>query len=306
MRSKTARHPVSPSRGSSAAPLPARERFLRADRYRVEREWNRYEGSAQRDLYRVLRERFLGRHVQPSPWAIDIGAGPGRFTGRLGSDIGHVVALDLSATALRYLAERWAGRAAGPVPERVRGDGARPPFRAGSFGVVALLGNTLGFAEDRADRVLAASLSLVAPSGRIVLEIAPGAGEISCYFARLPASSLGRLLRAPVPLLVQRVQREGFATMADRRKSPGSFRRIDVDAITAALSTSGFAVREAMAVAPALGGKPERLEAVHGDAKAWDHLLELEETIGRSPDRFPRAAAVLVAAERTTSEHTIN
>ncbi len=34
----------------------------------------------------------------------------------------------------------------------------------------------------------------------------------------------------------------------------------------------------------------------HGDAKAWQHLLDGEETLGRTPERWPSAAAVLLAA----------
>lgn len=292
---------------TSSAGSTARSRFLHSDRYRVEREWKRYEGTPQRELFRSLRERFLVRNVRPGRWAIDIGSGPGRFTRWLGLEGTRAVALDLSRGSLEYLAEKWPqGAHAPPLPDRVRADGSRPPFLPGSFGTVALMGNSLGFAGASSDSVLAAAEALVAPGGRLLLEVAPAPGERSSYLARLPSKAVARLLRAPVRAVLPRVLREGFREEAVRKAVPGPFRRIAADRLGERLRVEGWRVLETVAVAPALGPDPGRIASTRADPRAWDHLLELEEEIGRDPPRWASAASVLLAAERRMCDNTIN
>ncbi len=279
----------------------ARDRFREVDRYRAEREWQRYEGTAQRDLYRELRERFLDRHSGPARWAADLGSGPGRFTGRLGGPGTRRVAVDLSLEMLALLEARERRPEVRATLDRVRADAARSPFAPGSFEAVALLGNALGFAGAESERLWSAALSLVHPGGTLTLEIAPGPGERSRYLVRLPPTSVARLLRAPLVAVRPRVEREGFAPEPERRAGPREFRRFSPDEVTRRLVSAGWEVREVTAVAPALGTDAARLEAVRPDAKAWAHLLELEEQLGRTPARWARAAAVLIAARRPLS-----
>jgi len=299
-----ARRP-SPRRGGAIPkppvhPLPpsAAERFRNADPYRAEREWVRYEGTPQRELWRELRERFLQRHAVPATWVLDVGSGPGRFTGWLGSISSRRVAFDLSREMLRSARAHGRPGEQGDVPpfDLVQGDGLLPPFPAGHFGQVAILGNTLGFAGASADRLLEAAISLTAPGGVLILEVAPGPGERSRYLARLPASSVARLMRAPVRALVPRIEREGFDPMPFRKAEEGEFRRIPVEELGRTFEERGWEVRETLAVAPALGALASRIERVRGDPKAWAHLLEVEEEIGHEARRWTGAAAVLVAA----------
>jgi Methyltransferase domain len=270
----------------------ASERFRSLDAYRVRREWERYEGTAQRDLFRTLRARFLARHPGPGGWALDLGSGPLRFTAALGLKDARRVALDLSAAMLRFR-----GPSIVPSTDRVRGDAARPPFAKRSATTVAVIGNTLGFAGDSADAVLDQAIGLTAPGGVLLLEIAPGPGERSRYLARLPTSSVARLLRSPVGAVLPRLTREGFEIERVRRAEPGEFRRFAVPEIVRRLAQERWRIREVLVVAPSLGPDATALEAVARDAKAWSHLLELEEEVGRNPARWPAAAAILAAAE---------
>ncbi len=298
-----------PLGSNSAAIAPsAHERFLRSDRYRVEREWKRYEGTAQRDLYRVLREHFVERNLpSTATWAVDLGSGPGRFTRWLSARGGRAIAFDLSSTALRYLAEVWpVGPGAPLLPERVRGDAVAAPFRPGSMGTVLALGNTLGFASEASTALLRSAEALVAPAGRLLLEIAPGPGESSRYLTRLPPGSMARLLRVPTRAVLPRIEREGFRTLPPRKAVPGSFRRISVPALLAEFPDRDWTVLETMAVAPALGPEAERLSMVQEDPKAWEGLLAIEQELGRRPDRWREAASVLLAVERKLSDNTIN
>ena len=298
--------PRTPSARPREAHRTASERFRALDRYRVEREWRRYEGTAQRRLWSELRERFLERHARGVGWPLDLGPGPGRFTPWAGGRGRRPVALDLSKEMLRELPSYWTSRRiAGAVPDRVRGDATRPPFASGLFQEVVAFGNVIGFAEGSSERLLDEVTRLVRPSGTLLLEIAPGPGERSRYLARLPVSSVGRLFRAPVAALLARIRTEGFEPEPRRRPEPGEFRRVTSEEVVGRLESSGWKVEEVLAVAPALGPDPRRIHESASGPKAWGHLLEVEEALGHDRERWVRAAAVLVAAVRGPSMHSI-
>jgi SAM-dependent methyltransferase len=277
----------------------ARVRFSHNDTYRIDREWRRLEGTAQRDLFRVLRRRFLERHRGRGPWVLDAGSGPGRFTPFVGPIRSRRVAADIGPEALEQLADHWTGPPIGPAaPDRVRADLVRPPFAPESFGTVAALGNLLGFAEGQSEPLLDRLGALVVPGGTLLLEIAPAPGERSRYLGRLPAGAVARLFRAPTRAIVARVEAEGFAREIARRPKAGRFRRYSAAEIAAWCQAGHWEVVETVAVAPMLGPDAGRVDALARDPLAWARLLEVEEQVGRRKERWLRAAAVLVAARK--------
>lgn len=300
------RSPEPPPRRRSERVLSASQRFRRTDRYRAEREWKRYEGTGQRDLYRELRERFLLRHRADHGWVVDVGSGPGRFLPFVGTEACRRVALDISREMVRLVPTGWvASGASGAVPDCVLGDALRPPFAPQVWAEAAVLGNTVGFAGSGAERLFREASNLAAAGGVFVVEVAPAAGERSLYLARLPVSSLARLFRSPVRAVLNRLDREGFRAEPARHATEASFQRMSAPSVHERLEASGFAIEETMAVAPALGPDAARIAAVRADPKAWSHLLELEEEVGRRPERWARAAAVVVAARRSASNRTV-
>ena len=302
--------PNSPGRVGPARREPrdesAFERFRGADAYRARREWLRYEGTGQRDLFRELRERFLARHAMAEGWVLDVGSGPGRFLAWVGGPRARRVALDVSREMLGLLPETWhEGGGRGPIPERILGNAVRPPLARSAWAEVAVLGNTLGFAGRFAGLLLEESQQLVTPGGVLMIELAPSFGERSQYFARLPKTAIVRLLHAPLAAVLSRLDREPFRSEPSRHETPRAFRRFMVGELEERLTARGWEVRETMAVAPALGPDAERIAAVRKDPKSWARLLDLEEEVGHRPDRWPRAAAVLVAARRPSSMRMI-
>ncbi len=294
-------HPTGRSRRSAAAQEgeSSPERFAELSPYRAEREWTRYEGTAQRDLFRELRERFLERNRRACAWTLDGGAGPGRFTALLGGSGARRVALDLSVEMLRLARS---GRAGAPgaegAPFVVRGDLGAAPFAFGSFGQVALLGNVLGFAGPAGERLLSEAERLLTVDGLLLLEIAPGPGVRSAYLERLPASAVGRLFEAPPRAVVPRILREGFVREPRRHRERG-FKRWSVPEIVGRYGAPLWAVQEILAVAPALGADPARIGAVASRRRAWARLLETEEAVGHQRGCWEESAAVLVAVRRT-------
>ncbi|MFZ0892070.1 MAG: methyltransferase domain-containing protein [Thermoplasmata archaeon] len=281
---------------------PAYERFRELDRYRVEREWRRYEGTPQRDLFRELRSRFLDRHRALGPRTLDVGPGPGRFSAGVGSSTATHVLADLSLEMLRYARGHLGkGERAGRY-DYIRADGIRVPFPPHRFSEVVALGNTLGFAEESASRLLESLAECVAASGTLILEIAPSSGERSRYLRRLPARAVGRLFEAPVSVIQSRIEREGFDPVPSDPGDRHRFRRLKSEEIREWMTDSGLTVEESLAVAPASGLESDRIQAVQKNPKAWAHLIELEERLGRIPARQLSAAAVLVAARAPPAE----
>jgi SAM-dependent methyltransferase len=282
---------------NSPEAAPARFRYL--DAYRANREWLRYEGTAQRELFRSLRQRFLERHAVADGRTLDLGCGPGRFTPQVGGPGCRRVGIDLSDSMLREVGEHW--ELGTPFPDLVRADGLAPPFRASTFSEVALLGNAVGFAGPAALTLLASCASLVAAGGSLVVELAPGTPSESRYLHRLPPGAVVRLLRAPTALVRGRVEREGFRwTEGPDRKRHG-FRPLSEEEVSTALKAAGFDVGEVMAVAPALGGNPELLEVIGADRAAFSRLLDLEESLGRAVSLRQNAAALLLVAVRRSA-----
>jgi hypothetical protein len=231
--------------------------------------------------------------------AVPYGAGRRRISA------GEPVIVDYTGAVDGYICDQTRTLVLGALPDRLRADGARPPFVPERLAEVVVLGNTLGFSGARADLLLDAAECLVTTGGTLLLEIAPSSGERSRYLARLPPSALVRLLHSPLRAVLGRLDREGFRDEPPRHTTPRSFRRYSVDELHVHLRRLGWEVRETIAVAPALGADPERAAAVRKDPQAWTRLLDLEEEIGQRPERWPRAAAVLVAARRPSSMRMI-
>ncbi|HXQ79233.1 MAG TPA: hypothetical protein VN819_03335 [Thermoplasmata archaeon] len=216
------------------------------------------------------------------------------------------MALDLSREMLSLIPETWAASASvGPVPDRVLGNALCPPLELAQWSEVLAVGNTLGFAGDEAEKMLTQAENLVATGGSIVIEIAPGPGERSSYLARLPPTSVARILRAPVKAVLGRLDREPFRVEPVRRAAGGSFRRFSAIEIHDRWRNAGWELTETVAVAPCLGPDQRRIDAVKADEASWKHLLTLEEEVGRRPERWEQAAAVLLSARRAGSKRTI-
>jgi SAM-dependent methyltransferase len=281
-------------------PTAARPRFLRLDSYRVAREWQRLEGTPQRELFRDLRARFLARHPAGSGrWAADVGSGPGRFAAQVTSAGGRTVLLDLSQHMLVDARRRLESRESADAPFRyVRADAVSLPFRSESIARIVSLGNALGFAGGAGERLLSELCGAVSMGGPLIVEAVAGPGESSVYLSRLPPGAVRRLLAAPVRAVVPRVEREGFRSLALRRSTGSGFRRWTPGSLASTLARHGLRIEECAAVAPALGSDPARIAAVRGDAKAWSHLLELEEVLGRSAPRVAHSAGYLLAARK--------
>jgi hypothetical protein len=197
---------------------------------------------------------------------------------------------------LRGLRDRWPSGL--DRPALLHADARRLPLRQGRFDEVVVLGNAVGFAGADAFSVLDAAAELVAPGGVLLVETAPGAGTSSRYLRRLPIGAVRRLLAAPLAAVAPRVEREGYEVPESEDRTRHGFRPVTEAELSERVRRHGLSVVEAIAVAPAMGGSPERLEQLRPDTNAWGRLLALEEHLGRGPKVREHAAALLLAAGR--------
>jgi SAM-dependent methyltransferase len=234
---------------------------------RARREWSRYEGTVQRNLWLQFRRRFLSRALQDLPSRpaviLEVGPGPGRFSDLLVSTGRPVILLDLSLAMIRE------GRGLHPAtrpggPHWVLGDALRLPVPPRSLAALVALGNVLGFAGSRAGLLLREWDESLAPGGVFAIEtslLAPAKGE--ALSPRAPAA--GREGRRPLTVL--------------RTPKVSYFSRKELDDWFARL---GWRLEEATPVAPRAGGSPtDAQQALHRAGGDWRTLLEEEERAGR-------------------------
>ena len=129
----------------------------------------------------------------------------------------------------------------------------------------------------------------------------PDSDTASRYFHRLPPSVVRRLLEGKGHGLSSAIEREGFRPVRSGTVPGVGFRRWSAPELLRYLRDRQFDPLEVMAVAPLLGSDPQRIEAASASVSAWTSLLQWEESVGRDPDRWPEAAAVIVVAQRTSS-----
>jgi SAM-dependent methyltransferase len=116
----------------------------------------------------AVDERVLERAVGP---VLDVGCGPGRHVSSLARRGVLALGVDVSPVAVRLARARGASAIEGSIFDRVPG--------AGTWGSALLLDGNVGIGG-RPDALLRRVAELLAPGGRILLELEPpGAGAVT-------------------------------------------------------------------------------------------------------------------------------
>ena len=124
---------------------------------------------AQREKWQKVDEILQAMQVQPGSVVADVGAGDGFFTSRLSTAVGakgRVLAVDVSADALRRLRARVADEALSNV-EIIEGTGDDPRLPAGSLDAALIVNAYHEMTEHQA--ILARIRSALKPGGRLVI-----------------------------------------------------------------------------------------------------------------------------------------
>ena len=280
----------------------ARRRHLRTSfDASVRNEWRRHEGEPWRVLRRVLRERFVERHVKGlTGLLVELGPGPGRFTPILRKrPYTAVVALDLSRRTLKSARRRNPpSRTLVPV-QWVQGAGESHPHRARSVDVVVALGNIVSFSAADGPMLLRELARALRPGGLLVADFPTPVAAIQEFFYRGGERRfLVRVLRRRKFFMVDRVLATHYQPYAPRRLGRWEFRFYTAEDAKRALVRAGFLVQEVMSVAPVARMDNRLISAARRDTRAWRSLLEVEEAVGHRPGVLETGDGFLVAATR--------
>ncbi len=245
-----------PSRTPSASPraaLPRRKRYRELPAARAEREWERYQGTLQRELWLRLRERFLLRALDASPsqspWVVELGSGPGRFAPLLTRAGSQALLVDLSPAMIREGRRRLGSP---PRTHWVLADALRLPIRLGATRLLVALGQLLNLAGGEAPLFLREWDRVLPPGAGWALEV------------NLEGSSLAS---------------------PSREKGTETLTRFRLEELEGRLASLGWRVEESLKVAPKAGGEEDSCRrALKRWGGNWEQWLEEEERAGRSPE----------------------
>lgn len=283
------------------------QRFRSAGAYEVDREWNRYEGTPQRDLLRAVREDFLQRSLRRAPahrrWSVEVGPGPGRFSPFLLPGTQRLVLADLSAAMLRTALQRL--RAGPPRPEGLLADGAHLPIRPGTADVVVALGNVAGFAEESSLAVLSELCTCVGPSGMLVVETTAARTAVLRFPARLSVEDWRSLLRKDPQRWLPDLLRQGSLPVPESStggREParaGGFQYLGAAEVARFLEHDGLRVREQLVSAPLTGDDPHLVERLYRlGPGGLTSLLRWERAAGSDPGVRTLGGHLLTCATR--------
>lgn len=129
----------------------------------------RLQGEAQREEWQKVEEILQALQVRPGSVVADVGAGDGFFTSRLSAAVGaegRVLAVDVSADALRRLRARVADEALSNV-QVIEGATDDPRLPAGSLDAALVVNAYHEMVEHQA--ILAGIRAALKPGGRLVI-----------------------------------------------------------------------------------------------------------------------------------------
>jgi SAM-dependent methyltransferase len=269
---------------------------------RVPAEWARYGGEPHRVLRRILRERFLRKHlVGPNRVILELGPGPGRFSPILRRAAqGRVVAVDLSLEGLKAGRRRARSRSGFARIDWVQGAGEFLPLRSRSVDAAVAFGNIVCFAAGDGPALLRELARVVKPKGRLLLDFASTVGAVQEFLTTAAGQrSLPRILRRPGHYLLDQVLATGFQPLAPARLARWEFQFYPYARAEKALRIAGFRTMDAMAVAPIAAFQPRVAAIAHREQRTWEALLRIEELSGRQRGALETGHGYVIAAVRT-------
>lgn len=294
-------------RPSRQTPVQRRRVLRRTFDADVAREWRRYAGAARRRLVRVLRERFLSRHLAATPGVVlEVGPGPGRFTPLIRSrSRGRLLLLDLSRANL------IAGRRRGGDAERdgrtarLQGAAEQLPLRDRSVSAIVALGNIAGMASHDGPSLFGEWARVLRPGGRLILDFSAPPGSLQEFLhSAAQRRFLPRLLRAPRRYLLGHVLLTGYQPYAPGRLARWEFRFYGPIEAREELARAGFRVTDVMSVAPVAAFQEAIARIALRERRTWETLLSLEEAVGRRPGAAEVGHGFVVAAVRAPARRS--
>ena len=253
----------------------------------VDSEWGRLADTVEGRVSFEVHRRFLARFVTPGMRVLEIGAGPGRFTGELALLGASVLVTDLSQAQLvanRSRAEEvgYATAVSGWELLDVR-DVSR--FSDDAFDVVLAYGGPLSYVFDHAHDALRGLFRIITPHGHVVASVM---SMLGAYRRFLPA----------VLELTDEENAHILATGDLRRSQPEGhvaqlYRAREVQSL---VEGAGGAVTAASASHWTGLDHEETLAELEQDPQRWAHYLDREVELAAEAGALDGGTHILFAA----------
>ena len=250
------------------------------DRY-AEKEWQRWDRSPVEQVKFEVHLHYLRQAIRPGDRVLEIGAGPGRFTQHLaqitdGAGTARIVVADISPVQLE-LNRQNAPRLgfAGAVDRWVECDicELEPHFSEGEFDAVVCYGGPLSYVFDRAATAVHELSRVTKLGGVLLFGVMSIWGTVHHYLPAIFETPLdvNREIICSGDLLPEHEAGINYCHM---------YRAAELRGL---LEGCGLTV-EALSASDCLAATwGEALEAIHGDADAWQFLIEHELEACREP-----------------------
>lgn len=255
----------------------------------VESEWRRLEDTAQGRVAFEVHRRFLRRFVEPGMTVLEVGAGPGRFTGELAAIGARVEVTDISAAQVEANRNRAHERGYADAVIRwstldVR---ATEGYVDGQFDAVVAFGGPLSYVFDHASDALRGLLRVTSPGGAVVGSVMSTLGAYRAFFPAVDELTDPEIDHILATGDLRQSQPEGHVC---RMYSAAEVRDLVASSggTVAALSASSWTAVE----------HEDVLLTIEQDPGRWERYLEREVRISAEPGALDGGTHLLFAATR--------
>lgn len=265
----------------------------------VDREWKRYSGEVRRVLQRELLERFLRKHLpRPSGTVLELGSGPGRFSGALLScEPRTLVQVDISRGGLTTSRKRFRRHPQGDRIRWAQGAGEHLPLHDGVADAAVVFGNIVSFAVDDGPRMVQEVARALKPRGLLLVEFPQPVGSIQeTLLAWTRRRTFRKIFRDPKAYFIDQILETGYQPYAPDRLCDWEFQFYTVDQARAVLAKAGLETFDAMSVGPLTAYQEGIARLAQRERATWDQLLRLEEIAGRRVGALECGHGFLLAA----------
>ncbi len=257
-------------------------------------EFDRFDQSPVQRLKLHLHMRCLEKHVPRGSRVLEIGAGPGRFTKALAALGCRVVVNDISSVQLRLNKERAEQNGYANAIERwLHADACDlTALRGEQFDAIVAFGGVFSYVLDRRNLALDECLSVLAPTGRLLLSVMSLWGTAHTFLKAVLEESAAQQ---------RAVIRTGDLTPATDPNSGHHLHMFRSAEFREFLLGHGLRIEHFSASNAVSTGWNEYLTDCGEESEVWHRIIELEEEASEEPGAWDMGTHIIAVVSRETA-----
>lgn len=254
-------------------------------------EFDRFDQSPVERLKLHMHMRCLKKYVPSGSHVLEIGAGPGRFTEALARLGCRVVVNDISSVQLQLNKERAEQNGyASAIEQWLQADACDlAAVRGERFDVIVAFGGVFSYVLDQRDLAMDECLSVLAPTGRLVLSVMSLWGTAHAFLKVVLKGSTAQH---------RAVIRTGDLTLATALNNGHHLHMFRSAEFREFLVGHGLNVEHFSASNVISTGWNEYLTESGEEGETWRRVIELEEAAAEEPGAWDLGTHILAVASR--------